>query len=99
MGVHWGELIAGRPRGAGVRARDARLVLHFSETAQPLRARQAGDCAQLRRLVAAGRSLYEILCVNRAIFNPYDAEKHLQVVRELAYGKILASQKNYVVAP
>ena len=62
VGVQWGDSIAGLPRGAGVRARDARLVLYFSEMAQALREAQDGDRAQLGRLVAAVRSLYE-LCV------------------------------------
>ena len=39
------------------RSRASRLVLYFSEMAQALREAHGGDRAQLRRLVAAGRSL------------------------------------------
>ena len=42
LGVHCGEAVAGLPRGAGVRARDAHLILYFSEMAQPLREAQGG---------------------------------------------------------
>ena len=82
MGVHWGDSIAGLPRGAGVRAREA-LWSRFSEMAQALRQRKGGDRAQLRRLVAAGRSLHETECVKSAIFNPYDAAKHFAGGRKL----------------
>ena len=92
LGVVCGDSIVGLPRGAGVRARDARLVVLFSEMAQPLREAPDGDRAQLRRLVAAGRSLCEIVCVECAEFNEYDAAKHLQTVRRLAVCKTLASQ-------
>ena len=44
------------------RSRASRLVLYFSEMAQALREAHGSDRAQLRRLVAAGRSLYT-LCV------------------------------------
>ena len=47
------------------------------------RAAQGGDRAQLRRLVAAGRSLHETECVKSAIFNPYDAAKHFAGGRKL----------------
>ena len=93
--VSWASIAAIQLQGcraAQAFARATRSGLRFSETAQPLRARQASDRAQLRRLVAAGWSLYTIVCVNRAKFNPYDAGKHLRTVRELAYSKTLASQ-------
>ena len=54
----------------------------FSEMAQALRAAPGGRRAQRRRLVAAVCLLFYVVCVNRAIFNPYDAEAHLRAVRE-----------------
>ena len=91
VGVHWGDSIAEGCRAAQVRARDA-LCLRFSETAQALRAATGGRSRAARRLVAAGRSLCEIVCVECAEFNEYDAAKHLQTVRRLAVCKTLASQ-------
>ena len=66
-----------RSRARGV------VVSGFSETAQALPQRNGGDRAQLRRLVAAGRSLHETECVKSAIFNPYDAAKHFAGGRKL----------------
>ena len=71
--MSWASLVAIQLRGrraAQAFARDVCLVLHFSEMAQALREAHGSDRAQLRRLVAAVRSLYEVVCVNGAIFNP-----------------------------
>ena len=84
--VSWASIAAIQLQGcraAQAFARGTRCGLRFSEMAQALPQRNGGDRAQLRRLVAAGRSLHETECVKSAIFNPYDAAKHFAGGRKL----------------